>query len=186
MKDYSSYAEALRSLLDDKELSAYAEALRHIEEDFEREPEFLEALSSYAAPKESQLALIDKVYGGVGLKHLCPFLKTLVDKRVIRHFKEISAAFLDLSNAANGIEEGIAYSAAPLSKEEIASLEKAMGKRLGVKVSLRNRVEPSLIGGVRVYVMGKAFDGSVEGRIEAMRSELLKKAGGAVNGNQSQ
>ena len=49
-----------------------------------------------------------------------------------------------------------------------------MQKSLGFAVSLENHVDPSLIGGVKVFIDDKVYDGTILGKIERLRSTLLK------------
>lgn len=172
----ASFASALYSLTKDEgKAKDYQAALRTVERDLEGSNDLQSVLSSYALPRERVYALIDKLYGG-SLKSLSPFLKVVAKNHAFPYFEEIERAFSSLVNEGLGVEEGIAYSAIPLSEAEITSLEKAIGKALGKEASLTNRVEPSLIGGVKVAVAGKVFDGSIERRIEELRKSLL--AGG--------
>lgn len=177
---YSNYGKALFELIGNsqEELEKYQKALAGIKDDFTKNPELLSFLSSYALPKESQFSLIEKAYGKIGLKHLVPFLKLLADRRLFPKFDEIEASFHGIVNRALGKEEGIVYSATPLNKDEIHGLEKALTEHLGKEIELSNRVEPSLLGGVRVFVDGRVFDGSIETKVENLRKILLNVAKG--------
>jgi F-type H+-transporting ATPase subunit delta len=101
-----------------------------------------------------------------------------VKGHAIPYFQEISKAFDSLVNEAEGVLEGLAYSAAPLTEKELAALEKAVGASLDKKVSLTNRVEPSLLGGVKVAVGDKVFDGSLERKLTDLRKKLLEGGSG--------
>ncbi len=177
---FSNYGKALFELIGDKpkELEKYQKALADVKDDLAENPELLSFLSSYALSKESQFSLIEKIYGEKGLKHLVPFLKLLADRRLFPKFGEIEASFHTTVNQALGREEGIVYSASALQKEEIHSLEEILTKRLNKQVELSNRVEPSLLGGVRVFVGGRVFDGSIETKVESLRKILLNVAKG--------
>lgn len=185
---YNSYAKALVELIgEDKALlSSYAEALKEVKDDFANNPTLHSALCSHSLPKESQFAIIDKIYGSTELTHLCPFMKMLASRHLFTNFDDIEASFRKASNEILGKDEGILYSATPLSKKEIEALEKKMEERLGKKVELDNRVEPSLIGGVRIFIDDKVYDDSVDTKIEKLRERLLKIAKGGnthENGN---
>ncbi len=177
---YSSYGKALFELIgnDKNELISYQKALEGVKKDLEKNPDLFTFLSSYAIPKEKQYLVVDELYGN-SLKHLSPFLKVLVNKRLFPKFDEIVLSFNEFANEALGKEEGIIYSASRLSHEELVSIEKTLSERIGKEVVLKERVEPSLLGGVKVFVNGKVFDGSLESKIEGLRKELLKVAKGS-------
>ena len=52
--------------------------------------------------------------------------------------------------------------------------KKTLEDKLSCKVSLKNKIDHNLIGGVRIVLDGKIYDGSVENKIETLRKKLLK------------
>jgi F-type H+-transporting ATPase subunit delta len=175
----AAYASALYDLAKaEGKLLDYQAALRDIKTGLLADGELNAVLSSYALPKERLYALCDSVWGKSPLKSLAPFMKTVVKGHAIPYFQEISKAFDSLVNEAEGVLEGLAYSAAPLTEKELAALEKAVGASLDKKVSLTNRVEPSLLGGVKVAVGDKVFDGSLERKLTDLRKKLLEGGSG--------
>jgi F-type H+-transporting ATPase subunit delta len=176
---YDRYAAALFSLAqDEKKVAEYQTALKEVSALFKANPDLLPFLSSYAIEKQDLYDLIDKIWGKVSLKSLAPFLKVLVNEHVIGHFADIVFAYNSLANEALGIKEGIVYSTELLTEDAVHSIEKALSETLGSKVALENRVDPGLLGGVKVAVDGKVFDGSLENKVELLRQKLLKQQEG--------
>ena len=66
-------------------------------------------------------------------------------------------------------------SAVQLSEEQLSALSARMGETLGKRVLLEGIVSPSLIGGVRVEIEGRVWDGSLRGRLEELGG-LLRSA----------
>jgi hypothetical protein len=63
-------------------------------------------------------------------------------------------------------------SAVPLTKEERAVLKERLRKRFGQEFLLHLEVDPSLIGGLVVEVRDKTIDGSVAGKLDALKAHL--------------
>lgn len=63
-------------------------------------------------------------------------------------------------------------SAVPLNKEEQAALRERLEARFSEELDLRFEVEPSILGGVIARVGDKIIDGSVKGKLEALRQTL--------------
>lgn len=167
-------ASALLSLAEEEgKIPAYIDALKGVADDFKAEPDFPAVLSSYQIPIVSLQNIVEKVYGDIPLKHLVPFLKFLIGKRLIVRFDSILEQFVTLADEKLGIKEGIVYSVKPLSEKEIGKLEKLFSDKLQKEVRLSNRTEPSLLGGIRVFLDGKAYDGSLSAKIENLREKLL-------------
>lgn len=60
-----------------------------------------------------------------------------------------------------------------LTEEEQAILKERLRERFGEEFILRMRVDPSLIGGLRVEARGQVIDGSVAGKLEALKERML-------------
>lgn len=159
---------------EEDKVTEYLEALKSIQTDFKKEPQLPLVLSSHQIPTSELIELVDKLYGDVELKHLVPFLKLLVTKRYIVRFNEVVNQYIFQADEILGIEEGIVYSVKLLTDEELKCLEDLFSEKLGKKVHLINRTEPSLLGGIRVFVNGKAYDGSLSSKLESLREKLLK------------
>jgi ATP synthase F1 delta subunit len=66
-------------------------------------------------------------------------------------------------------------SAVPLTREEQAALHKKLEARFSQDLEFRFEVEPSLLGGVVVRVGDKVIDGSVKGKLEALKGALAPR-----------
>jgi F-type H+-transporting ATPase subunit delta len=84
----------------------------------------------------------------------------------------LAEAYTAAWNAAQGIVTAEAVSAAPLEPFQLEALTSALRDALGAKVHLRSRVEPAVLGGVLVNAMGRTYDGTVRGRLAALRRRL--------------
>ncbi len=66
-------------------------------------------------------------------------------------------------------------SAVPLTEEEQEALRKKLEARFSQDLNLRFEVESSLLGGVVVRVGDKVIDGSVKGKLEALKQSLVPR-----------
>lgn len=173
MENYiASYASALYSLLDVKERPQYLSALEEIKKDFKNEKEFFSLLCSYAVNQKEKETILQKVYGNIPLKHLLPFLNLLCKKHRIIHFCEVLDAYSSLCNEEMNVKEGIAYSVSALTQGQLGQIEVALGKKTNGKVKLKNVLDPSLLGGVKVALDGKVYDGSLRGKLAELKKQL--------------
>jgi F-type H+-transporting ATPase subunit delta len=84
-----------------------------------------------------------------------------------------------LANEANQISEGLVYSARKLSPKDLKTLEATFTKKLGHQVILKNTVQSSLLGGVKVFLEGKVYDGSLLAKLLGLEKQLLNEGGNA-------
>jgi len=104
------------------------------------------------------------------------FVNLVLDKRRVEVLRQLGAAFHRRDLAERGAAEGVVESARALDEVELGRLAAALGPRLGKQLTLKNRIVPELLGGLRVLVESKMIDASVAGRLEGMRKHLLAAA----------
>jgi F-type H+-transporting ATPase subunit delta len=74
--------------------------------------------------------------------------------------------------AARGGVPATADTAAPLTQGQQERLTAALSAAAGVVVELKTAVDPGLLGGVRVAMAGRIYDGTVRGRLSGLRRHL--------------
>ena len=76
----------------------------------------------------------------------------------------------------DGIAHATATTAAKLTPEEVKALTERLERSTGRRVALDVEVDPSLLGGLVVRVGDRMIDGSVRGRLERLRNQLVSGA----------
>ena len=168
----SKYATALYELaLENNQLDIYQEQTRFVLNSFEENEEFLDVLNSKFLSVKEIHEIIEKTYVGVE-QDIISLLKIIVENHRVNLLKDIFVSFNSLCNSYKGITEGMLFSAFPLDKKTIADIELAIGKKEGRKISLIFKIDPSLIGGVKVVINNHIYDGSVKNKLAEMKQSL--------------
>ena len=137
----------------------------------ESQPELADALSSPAVPTEAKRKVVQAVWRGAS--PLLPrLLEMLVERGRVGLLDAIATLYAQLWNAARGVLPAEATSAVPLSEEQQAAVQRALGRATGRDVELSTGVDPALLGGLLVRVGGQVYDGTVRGRLRALRERL--------------
>ena len=102
-------------------------------------------------------------------------LLLLVRKRREALLREIVVQYDALEQRARGAEPLVVTSAKQLSEGELRSLVERLEKVYGKRFDVQQRVDPTLIGGVRIMMGDRRIDGSVEGRLEELSRTLFAK-----------
>ena len=166
------YAESLFDLAKEmNQVEAYSKDIDLIRTVFESDPSFVPFFSHVLIEDEAKCALLDKSFKGQVNDYVVNFLKLLVRKRRMRYVMEIIEAFKALTNEHFGILEGILYANYDISVQEVKEVEDALSK----KVRLRVVNDPSLIGGIKVEINNRVFDGSIKNKVALLKKELLRK-----------
>ncbi len=140
---------------------------------FSENPEYRKLLSSPALPKDERKALIRDAWDGKINKYSLNFLQLLVDEDIAAEFSECESSFRSLYNKEKGILEVRAVSAVPLSEAQKERLRSVIAQKTGKRIEMRFDVDRALIGGMRLEMDGKSYEGSVSYYLEELRS-LLK------------
>ncbi|MBI5975518.1 F0F1 ATP synthase subunit delta [Staphylococcus canis] len=106
--------------------------------------------------------LVDRVFKGIN-PFLFNTLKVVAGHRNFRLIDEIYESFKDHYYQHHGLAEAHLESAQPLSDDEIIQVKEALINRIGLNdLILHADVNESLIGGIRVKIGTKVYDGSIQ------------------------
>ena len=170
----SVYGEALYDLAKAENLSGLIlEEITVLAESFGAEPGFLRLLDAPNLSKDERCKILDESFAGKVHEYVLNFLKILTEKGYARHFADCCEAYLDHYNRDNGILPVRAVTAAALTAGQSQKLTAKLSAITGKTISLTNRVDPGVLGGVRLDYDGKSLDDTVSHRLDAVRS-LLK------------
>ena len=102
------------------------------------------------------------------------FLALLLERDRLGYLPEIVSSYQRLLNEAKGRVEGKLVSASPLEPAEIERLLGTLQAISGKQVILHQETDPALIGGLRVELEGKIYDGTVSTQLEKMRQRIAR------------
>ena len=129
-------------------------------------------LSPVIDRKEKEKLLLATFSGKVNEIALNALL-LLVRKRREALLAEIVRQYDVLQMQARGAEPLTIATAKPLSDQDLHALVARLESVYGKKFDVAQRMDPSLIGGVRIMMGDRRIDGSVEGRLEELSRTLF-------------
>jgi F-type H+-transporting ATPase subunit delta len=100
----------------------------------------------------------------------------MLRRRRVEELPRVAAEFRRLDDDRQGLTHATATSATELTPDEIRALTERLEQSTGGRISLDVQVDPSLLGGLVVRVGDRLIDGSVRGRLERLRSQLISGA----------
>jgi len=81
--------------------------------------------------------------------------------------------FIEYYYQLKGYAYGVVYSVRPLSAKQIKDIEKAISNQLDNKVALENKLDESLIGGIKVTCNNNVWDDSYRNKLNELKYSLL-------------
>ena len=169
------YGEALYELALGEGLdSVILEELGVLAQAFREEPDYLKLLRSPNLSKPERCAVLDEAFRGRVQPYLLNFLKILVEKGYIGAFGSCREAYTKRYNDDHGILSVTAVTAVAMTPAQVDVMTQKLSRITGKTIALTNRVDPGVLGGVRLDYDGKRLDDTVAHRLDAIR-DLLKK-----------
>ena len=170
----SVYGEALYALAVEESLSAQIlDELSVLAQSFRAEPDFIRLLCTPNLSVQERCNILDDSFRNKMHPYVLNFLKILTEKGYMRHFFDCCKAFEESYNRDNGILPVTAITAVSLNPAQVEKLTAKLCQITGKQVKLHNRVDPEVLGGVRLDYDGKRLDDTVSHRLDAVRG-LLK------------
>lgn len=170
----SRYAHALYDLSEQEKLEEqHVKELKMIQSLFVENPGLNALLAQSQISKIEKKKLIDELFGWAQL-YIVNTLKLLVDKQRTQITLDVCKAYRELYNEKHNIIQGIAYTTIALSESELNALEKEISAKESKQVELINRIDPTLIKGIKIRYGDKILDASLKARIENLRSSLIE------------
>ena len=175
MKEITSrYSNALFSLKkDENQLIDSQVEIKELIKVLRENPDFLTLLDSSYKEFEEKEEIINQVFKSVD-EEIKSLIKIVVRNHRAMYLIEIFEEFNSLVNEYRGVLEGLVYSTVPLSESELDKLNQKISEVEARETELRNIIDPSLIGGVKVVINDHIYDGSIKHHIENMKLSLLK------------
>jgi len=140
--------------------------------------ELRDALAGQALPAEKRRAIMADLFGGKVAPEAVAIATVAVERGHGGSLALIAERFGEVAEAERGVVVAEVTTAVPLTDALRASLTEKLAAALEHPVSLRERVDASILGGVRINVAGRVLDGSLSSQLDAMRATLTTASQG--------
>lgn len=168
------YANALFQVArEDNQLDRLEGEIRTLKEVFNTNVELPSFLEHPKVPLEKKQEFIKTSFASFS-----PAVQNLLMLLVDRHREDIVSdmadEFLILVNEYTGIVDAKVYSVRPLTEQEQDVISKVFAHKIGKKaLRIENIVDSNLLGGIKIQIGNRIFDGTVSGKLERLERRLL-------------
>jgi F-type H+-transporting ATPase subunit delta len=168
------YALALFEIAKEQQmLQSFDNELRIIKKVVLDNPDLISLLKSPKLSADQKKLIIKDVFNGSSV-YVINLLMLLMDRNREAYIAEVADAFIDLSNEEQGIAEASVYSVRPLTANESAIISSEFAKKVNkVSLNIENIIDPDLLGGLKVQIGNRIFDGSLQGKLSRLKRELI-------------
>lgn len=170
-----AYAQALFALAAEaKQTGEYAEALDAVQQLIGAQPDYLEFLAAPVLPLSERTQALEEAFGGAFPAHIVSFLKILCENGHIRALNSCVEEYRKLVMAAENRAVAVVYSAVALRDDQKAALCAKLARHTGKRIEPVYRVDAALIGGLRIEIDGKTYDGSLRQQLHEVKEVIYE------------
>lgn len=168
------YASALFQISKEQQiLSNVEEELRVVREVLEYNTDLKAVLKSSKLTNEKKKEIIRNAFSTVSV-YVVNTLMILIDRHREDEIVEVVNQFIELANDENGIAEAKVYSIRPLTDAEREAVSTTFAAKVGKKsLRIENIVDSDLLGGIKLRIGNRIYDGSLRGKLNRLERKLL-------------
>ncbi|MDR1617153.1 MAG: F0F1 ATP synthase subunit delta [Syntrophomonadaceae bacterium] len=129
-------------------------------------------LNHLLVPVKQKKEIIDKIFSEQLSAVTVKFLKLVVDKRREGYLDAIVGEYCDMADESRNIIKAYLFSAQEVPEDEVKVLQEKLSASTGKTVELKQTVDESLIGGIKIRVGDRIIDASVTKKLEMLQTKL--------------
>jgi F-type H+-transporting ATPase subunit delta len=166
----NAYAEALLSVAAaEGSVSEVEDELFRFARALEGSEELRSALTDPHVPVTRRQQIVEDLLDGRATPITVGIVSLVVGTGRIADLPKIADELVRQSASGRGEAVAEARSAVPLTDDQIARLESALSTATDAQITVRNIIDPSVLGGVVTTIGDSVLDGSVRTRLNQLR-----------------
>lgn len=135
-------------------------------------PDLLVLMTQPLIQVQRKKEIVQRLFTGLANDLVYDFLQLLVDKRRFALVEAIQREFSRLLDEHRRVLPAEATTAIPMEADQQERLRQRLSEITGFNVLLTMRVDPDLLGGLRIHMKGQLIDGSVATQLRHIREQF--------------
>jgi F-type H+-transporting ATPase subunit delta len=140
------------------------------------DPRVTGVLANPAIALDQRSVALAGLLEGVATTGPANLVQLLLKRGRIEEMPRVAEEFRRLDDRRQNVIHATVTSAAPLTPDELRALTARLEQSTGGRIALDTAIDASLLGGIIVRVGDRLIDGSVRGRLERLRNQLISGA----------
>ncbi len=171
----ASYAKAFFDIaMEDEKIDEYGQELATVSSVLSMNPEFFRLIYHPELTGVQKKAFMEKILIACPLSRPTQeFLRVLERRKRIDLIREVADSFLQMVDCQKNIVTVIVTSAVLLSSTQQEAIRNKLSLMIPSVIRLKMQVETEIIGGLIIRIGDRVIDGSVRGRLDRLRDEMM-------------
>lgn len=168
------YAKALFNSMDsDEQLRTTLSDLRSLTVALKTTPGFLQFLRNPQITVKQKEEVVFYILGAQASPVLSALMSLLLERGRIQYLLELTKAFGVLVNERLGILEVRLLTSSPADAATKNALANKLEKSYGKKIEFIERIDPEMLGGVRLIIGTQMIDSSIRSKLFRIKESML-------------
>jgi len=167
------YAKAILNLAKEKKLANLVNSdFKLIKNTLENQKEFQVILLNPVIKSNVKKTILKKVFASKINALTLGLINLLIENKRLNLLLDVAKEYIVIYDFDMGIEVAKVTTAVPLSKKLEDKILKKVKALTGKKVSVKNYVDPTVIGGFILRVGDKQYDASINGKLNVLKRDF--------------
>lgn len=102
------------------------------------------------------------------------FLEIITRKGREANLENIARGYLELYRAHQGVARAVVSSAVALNEEQRQKIRTRLKEQTGMDIEIEEKIDPSLIGGIKLRVGDMQYDGSIASQLKTFQRQFKR------------
>lgn len=170
------YGEGLYALCAEEKIDLDVQKeLLSLRQIFRENEDFVKLLGNMTLSKEERVAIADAAFTGQVHEYVLNFIRILVERGSIHEFSECVSAYQDCYNRDHQVAVAEVTTAKPLNDTQRKQLIARLRQMTGKEIEIKEKIDPSVMGGVLLNMDGKRYDNTVRSRLTAIKQTMSEE-----------
>ena len=170
------YAQALYELVEAQgQIDDIRQELAQLGQLLGQSSQLASVIDSRVLRSESLRGIIERTFKGNVSDLFYRFLQVLNEKGRLSILPGVIRSFDELVEEKQGVVQVEAHVAMALDEAQSQQVAAGIGKVIGRNVVLRQHVDPSLIGGLKIRLGDRLIDGSAATQLRLMKQRMIRQ-----------
>lgn len=168
-----NYADALlQAAVENDKLDTVAEGLQEFRKLVDESSELRLFLRSRKVSTAEKMKTLRDLFSEQLDEYVLNLLASLLKNKREDLINEVAEAFGQAVQEYKNIAPVTAFTAIKMSKDMRKTVTDSLNKQLGKDIELTEKVDESLIGGIRLWINNTVYDGSISHQLEELHKKL--------------
>lgn len=169
------YAEAFFSIAREaNKIDEFQQELEKIVSAIDETESLKEYFAHLLIPAKAKKEVATKIFGGQISQLTLNFLLMVIDKRRETYIGVITDEYKAMADESRNITKAELVTAVAVADEDVKALAEKLSATMGKTVQLELKVDPALIGGLKLKMGDKIVDGTVAKRLQLLKNQLIQ------------